>query len=98
LSLHRDRAVKRRCLHVIKLKYFVARDWERNWSDPLKRRQRMQKAWDARRAKKDKELLDAIHPHVRATIGDTELLRRLGRRPELEPASALANRLSEPAD
>lgn len=87
-ALHRDRAVKRRCLFVMKLKYFVARDWDRNWSDPAKRQARMAPAWKARRARKDKELLDAIHPHVRSTIGDEELLRRLGRRPEQDRSRA----------
>lgn len=78
---HKDRAVKRRCLWVMRLRHFIKKDWADKWSDPSKRRTRMMKAWAARRAKKDQRLLEAIHPHVRTLIGDEELLRRLGRRP-----------------
>lgn len=87
---HSDRAVMRRHMWVIRLKHFIKKDWTEKWpklnpdgSLSSRRRSRMMKAWAARRAKKDQRLLAVIHPRVRTLIGDEELLRRLGRRPEL---------------
>lgn len=49
------------------------------WQDPLVRAGRMAPCHTARRQPKDRRLLAEIHPHIRAVMGDKELLRQMGR-------------------
>ncbi len=77
LADHGDPAVRLRHMFCMKQQHWARVTWAKR--TPAERRAIMEKAWAGRRRAKDARILQGIHPRIRRVLGDSAVLRAVGR-------------------